>query len=71
MRGVLFDFGNTLFGHAPLADTIAGLGVPPPDAADLAARIDAAAAHPDEAIHRRDLDAAVWAAPSAPPVLRR
>jgi HAD superfamily hydrolase (TIGR01509 family) len=60
----LFDFGNTLFAHAPLAETITGLGfgIGPADAADLAARIDAAAEHPDEAIHRRDLDAAVWAA---------
>ena len=62
MRGVLFDFGSTLFGHASLADTIAACGVPAPDAADLARRIDAAAAHPDEAVHRRDLDAAIWAA---------
>ncbi|MFT3854452.1 MAG: HAD family hydrolase [Ilumatobacteraceae bacterium] len=64
VRGVLFDFGNTLFGHDPLAETIAGLGfgIGPVAAADLAARIDAAAAHPDEAVHRRDLDAAVWAA---------
>lgn len=64
VRGVLFDFGNTLFGHASLAETIAGLGfgIDQADAADLAARIDAAAGHPDEAVHRRDLDAAVWAA---------
>jgi FMN phosphatase YigB (HAD superfamily) len=66
VRGVLFDFGNTLFAHAPLAVTIAEcarrLGVPMSDeqALDLANRIDAASMTPDELAHVRDLDAAVW-----------
>jgi HAD superfamily hydrolase (TIGR01493 family) len=66
VRGVLFDFGNTLFAHDPLAITIADcarrLGVPisPEHADDLARRIDAAAMTPDELAHVRDLDAAVW-----------
>jgi putative hydrolase of the HAD superfamily len=66
VRGVLFDFGNTLFAHAPLAVTIADcarrLGLPMSDeqARDLAARIDAASMTPDELAHVRDLDAAVW-----------
>jgi len=63
---VLFDFGNTLFAHAPLAITISErarrLGVPMSDeqATDLADRIDAAAMTPDELAHVRDLDAATW-----------
>jgi len=66
VRGVLFDFGNTLFAHAPLATTISEcarrLGVPMSDdqASDLADRIDVAAMTPDELAHVRDLDAAVW-----------
>ena len=66
VRGVLFDFGNTLFAHAPLAVTIAEcagrLGVPMSDdqARDLANRIDVASMTPDELAHLRDLDAAVW-----------
>jgi len=66
VRGVLFDFGNTLFAHAPLATTISEcarrLGVPMSDeqATDLAGRIDAAAMTPDELAYVRDLDAAVW-----------
>jgi FMN phosphatase YigB (HAD superfamily) len=66
VRGVLFDFGNTLFAHEPLPVTIANcarkLGVPMSDeqAVDLATRIDAAAMTPDELAHVRDLDAAVW-----------
>jgi FMN phosphatase YigB (HAD superfamily) len=66
VRGVLFDFGNTLFAHDPLSITIAEcarrLGVPMPldQAEDLADRIDAAAMTPDELAHVRDLDAAVW-----------
>jgi HAD superfamily hydrolase (TIGR01493 family) len=66
VRGVLFDFGNTLFAHDPLSITIAEcarrLGVPmsPEQADDLAERIDAAAMTPDELAHVRDLDAAVW-----------
>jgi putative hydrolase of the HAD superfamily len=66
VRGVLFDFGNTLFAHPPLAITISEcarrLGVPMGDAqaGDLADRIDAASMTPDELAHLRDLDAAVW-----------
>ncbi len=66
VRGVLFDFGNTLFAHDPLSSTIAEcarrLGVPmsQEQAIDLARRIDAAAMAPDELAHLRDLDAAVW-----------
>jgi FMN phosphatase YigB (HAD superfamily) len=66
VRGVLFDFGNTLFAHDPLSITIAEcarrLGVPmsAEQADDLADRIDAAAMTPDELAHVRDLDAAVW-----------
>ncbi|MEP7203438.1 MAG: HAD-IA family hydrolase [Ilumatobacteraceae bacterium] len=66
LRGVLFDFGNTLFAHAPLWATVADcareMGVPISDeqALDLATRIDAAAMTPDELAHVRDLDAAVW-----------
>jgi HAD superfamily hydrolase (TIGR01493 family) len=68
LRGVLFDFGNTLFSHESLAATIAGcctrLGadVPAGWAQQLAARIDVAAHTPDELRHPRDLDAAVWRA---------
>ncbi len=68
IRGVLFDFGNTLFAHAPLAATIVGaagqLGRPidPSDAAGLAGKIDALAAGSVELALGRDLDAAVWAA---------
>lgn len=69
VRGVLFDFGNTLFSHASLAATIescaAALGhddMTPAAAAQLAEAIDVAAASGAEAVHRRDLDAQVWAA---------
>ncbi len=67
VRAVLFDFGNTLFAHAPLDATILdaadrlGLARSPTEARDLATRIDAVAASEAEAVHRRDLDAAVWA----------
>lgn len=66
LQGILFDFGNTLFAHAPLAFTIAQcahrLGVPITDehARTLAGSIDAAAMSPDELRHPRDLDAVVW-----------
>lgn len=66
LRGVLFDFGNTLFAHDPLSITVAEcarrLGVPMSvdQAEDFADRIDAAAMTPDELAHVRDLDAAVW-----------
>lgn len=65
--GVLFDFGNTLFAHAPLPTTIVdaaaelGVALPVDAAVALATEIDAAAMHPDEAVHRRDLDTVVWA----------
>lgn len=66
MRGVLFDFGNTLFAHEPLPVTIAAccarLRRPMPDAwaLEFAARIEAAAHTVDELQRGRDLDAAVW-----------
>ena len=64
--GVLFDFGNTLFAHAPLAVTIeesaarVGLQISRTDAYRIAARIDAAAMTSDELARQRDLDATVW-----------
>jgi putative hydrolase of the HAD superfamily len=66
VRGVLFDFGYTLFAHESLAATIArcarGLGAPLTDqqALVLATRIDVAAMTPEEIQHPRDLDPAVW-----------
>lgn len=66
VRGVLFDFGNTLFAHEPLATTIATtcsrLGVPltPEWSGELAARILRSAHTADELRHPRDLDAALW-----------
>lgn len=66
VQAVLFDFGNTLFAHDPLPDTILttcgrlGTSVSPSWAAGVAARIDAAAHTPGELQHPRDLDAAVW-----------
>src|SRR3954453_1640069 len=65
VRGVLFDFGNTLFANAPLTDRIAdgagrlGRDIIRADAAERAGRIDELAASEAEAVHRRDLDAAV------------
>ena len=67
VRGVLFDFGYTLFSHAPLAETIGdcaqrlGAAMSHGQAQALAARIDAAAMTPEELVHPRDLDATVWA----------
>jgi len=64
--GVLFDFGNTLFAHASLAETIeascASLGSPRPTewAESLAARVEAAAHTTEELQHPRDLDMRVW-----------
>ncbi len=64
--GVLFDFGNTLFAHAPLALTIGasahrlGLEIAQDDLVALADRIDSAAMTPEELAHPRDLDEAVW-----------
>jgi FMN phosphatase YigB (HAD superfamily) len=66
LRGVLFDFGNTLFAHASLAVTIGdcagGLGVQisHEQVVALANRIDSAAMTTDELAHPRDLDPAVW-----------
>jgi putative hydrolase of the HAD superfamily len=66
VRGVLFDFGYTLFSRAPLAQTIGdcarrlGAAMSHGQADGLAARIDAAAMTPDELMHPRDLDSAVW-----------
>lgn len=66
VRGVLFDFGSTLFAHAPLAETIesvcAELGEPRTAdwAAALAARVETAAHTDDELRYPRDFDAAVW-----------
>ena len=63
---VLFDFGNTLFSHDPLAATIArlavqlGAGLDPDRAGELAAEIDATAHTAAELRHPRDLDADVW-----------
>ncbi len=63
---VLFDFGGTLFGHAPLAATARAcavhLGHPLDEAqAGAVARdIDRAAHLPAEVARGRDLDAGVW-----------
>lgn len=68
VRGVLFDFGNTLFAHAPLPVTIEqccrqlGARKTAEWAAGVAARIEAAAHTPDELRRGRDLDADVWRA---------
>jgi FMN phosphatase YigB (HAD superfamily) len=65
-RAVLFDFGNTLFAHAPLPATIheeatrLGATVDLEWAVDLAMRIDDASRTVDEMTHPRDLDADVW-----------
>ena len=66
IRGVLFDFGYTLFAHPTLGATITdcarqlGADVTPEQSATLADRIDAAAMAPAELVHPRDLDPAVW-----------
>ena len=68
LQAVLFDFGNTLFAHLSLPATIVqaagelGCTVSGERADALAARIEAAAHAPDELLHRRDFDAAVWRA---------
>lgn len=68
VRAVLFDFGNTLFAHAPLPATIRaeserlGSSVSVEWAQALADRIDHEAHRPEERVHSRDLDASVWAA---------
>ena len=66
VRAVLFDFGNTLFAHAPLTATIAaacerlGSSQSSTWAHLVAARVDALAHTADELLHQRDLDAVVW-----------
>lgn len=68
IRGVLFDFGSTLFAHAPLADTIQraahalGTEVSRSWAVDLAAAIDRAAHTPEELAFGRDLSQDIWSA---------
>jgi HAD superfamily hydrolase (TIGR01493 family) len=67
-RGVLFDFGSTLFAHAPLAETIeeACRQLGDPRSAEwsdaYAARVEVAAHTVEELRHPRDLDADVWRA---------
>lgn len=66
VRGVLFDFGSTLFAHASLAETIQTVcaDLDEPRSAQwtegLAARVDAAAHTAAELQHQRDLDTDVW-----------
>ena len=68
VRAVLFDFGNTLFAHAPLPATISAAAaaldrqVTSEWAQSVAERIHTAAHTPAELAHPRDLDSAVWAA---------
>ncbi len=68
IRGVLFDFGNTLFAHAPLVEVIEaearalGHSVTADWAHALAERVQRDAHTPQELAHQRDLDALVWAA---------
>jgi HAD superfamily hydrolase (TIGR01549 family) len=68
VQAVIFDFGNTLFAHASLADTIVeasrnlGVDVDPEIAGRIALRIHDAAHTPEELALGRDLDASVWAA---------
>ncbi len=63
---MLFDFGYTLFAHAPLAETIRGcarrLGTEMSEATAtaLARHIDQAAMTPEELAFPRDFDAVVW-----------
>ncbi len=66
VRGVLFDFGHTLFAHAELSVTIAECArrleapISGQLAAAMARRIDEAAMAPEELAHPRDLDPEVW-----------
>ncbi len=66
ISAVLFDFGNTLFAHASLADTIQeaatalGHEVGREWAGEQAARMTHAAHLPGELAHPRDLDDRVW-----------
>lgn len=63
---MLFDFGNTLFAHAPLALTIGasarrlGLQIAADDVVAMAYRIESAAMSPEELAYPRDLDQTVW-----------
>ena len=63
---MLFDFGYTLFAHAPLAATISdcarrlGTKLSDEQAVILAGRIDLAAMAPEELAYPRDFDAAIW-----------
>ncbi len=65
-RAVLFDFGYTLFGHAPGVDVVTreahalGVALPADRATAIWNDIEDAAADPDEVALGRDLDAAVW-----------
>lgn len=66
VAAVLFDFGNTLFGHDSLAVTIErcatelGMPIEPSVATAIAAEIDRAAHTEAELALLRDLDDAVW-----------
>jgi putative hydrolase of the HAD superfamily len=66
VEAVLFDFGHTLFAHAPgpevLVDEAAALGqaLSPAVAVALWAEIDGAAMDPAEVALGRDLDGEVW-----------
>ncbi|MCU1352556.1 MAG: hypothetical protein JWM05_1765 [Acidimicrobiales bacterium] len=66
VAGVLFDFGHTLFAHAPGAEVVrtaaASLAAPltAAQATELWQEIDAAAMDPTEVALGRDLDDAVW-----------
>jgi len=68
IRGVLFDFGSTLFAHASLADTIEmacadlGQSCAAHWASALAARVEVAAHTVEELRHPRDFDSDVWRA---------
>ena len=63
---MLFDFGNTLFAHAPLALTIGasarrlGLQIAADDVVAMAHRIESAAMSPEELAYPRDLDQTMW-----------
>ena len=65
---VLFDFGDTLFGHPSGPDVVVraaralGADVAPADATAVWADIEQAAEDPEEVALGRDLDGAVWRA---------
>ena len=66
VEGVLFDFGYTLFGHAPGWEVVTswaidqGRDLPDDEARAIWQRIDDATTHPAEMALGRDLDAEVW-----------